>query len=309
LVEVTDDTTVPTPSTSNTKLVMHGVGSKTVAAPANAADGWTTSTANVPTTGKYRFRFVNGSFDGTGGQAIGADFYISSVFMAGDRNDISITNPGDKLTTTGPWTTTASATSGQTVVVTSLTPSVCTVTYTGAPTTTATITQVSTGTCTLQGSQGATGNYAPAATVTTSFDIRTSAVAPEAPTITSVSPGNQQLTVNFAAPNRDGGATITKYQYQVDSGAWVDLPATPGPFTITGLTNGTTYQIKVRAVSSAGNGTASGQSPGTPANVLSITSANTKSGSVGVALTHNLTGSGGTGSYTCLLYTSDAADE
>ena len=300
LVEVTDDTTLPTPSTSNTKLVMHGVGSKTVAAPGNAADGWTTSTANVSTTGKYRFRFVNGSYDGTGGQAIGADFYISSVFLAGDKNEITLNNPGDKLTGTGTWTTTASASSGQTVVITSLTPSVCSVTYTGAPTTTATITQngSTTGTCTLQASQGSTGTYAPAATVTTSFDIRLTAVAPEAPTITSVTPGNTQLTVNFTAPNRDGGAAITKYQYQVGSGAWVDLPATPGPFTIPGLTNGTTYQIKVRAVSSAGDGTASGQSPGTPANVLTITSANTKSGSVGTILSHTLTGSGGTSPYT-----------
>lgn len=297
LVAVADDTNLPTPSTTNTKLVMHGVGSRAAGADPST---WTTSTANVSTTGRYRFRFVNGSFDGTGGWAIGSTFYISSVFMAGDKNEITLNNPGDKLTGTGTWTTTASATSGQTVTITSLTPSVCSVTYSGSPTTTATITQngTTTGTCTLQGSQGATGNYAPAATVTTSFEIRTSAVAPEAPTITSVTPGNTQLTVNFVAPNRDGGATITKYQYQVGTGAWVDLPATPGPFTITGLTNGTTYQIKVRAVSSAGVGAASAQSPGTPANVLTITSTNTKSGSVGVALTHNLTGSGGTSPYT-----------
>lgn len=306
LVDVSNDTSLPTPSTTNTKLVMHGVGSKTVSqADTNgngdsADDGWTTSTANVPSAGLYRFRFVNGSFDGTGGQAIGADFYISSVFLAGDRNDITLLNPGDKLTGTGTWATTASATSNQTVVIQSLTPSVCTVTYTGAPTTTATITQngSTTGTCTLQASQGATGNYAPAATVTTSFDIRASAVAPEAPTITSVTPGNTQLTVNFSAPNRDGGSAITKYQYQVGTGAWVDLPATPGPFTITGLTNGTTYQIKVRAVSSAGNGTTSSQSPGTPANVLTITSASTKSGTIGTALSHTLTGSGGTSPFT-----------
>lgn len=305
LVEVANDTSLPTPSTTNTKLVMHGVGSKTVTqADTNNSgssddDGWTTSTANVPTSGLYRFRFVNGSYDGTGGQAIGADFYIGSVLMAGDRNDITLANPGDKLTGTGTWTTTASATSNQTVVIQSLTPSVCTVTYTGAPTTTATITQNGTtlGTCTLQASQGSTGVYAPAATVTTSFEIRASAVAPEAPTITSVTPGNTQLTVNFSAPNRDGGAAITKYQYQVGSGSWVDLPSTPAPFTISGLTNGTTYQIKVRAVSSAGTGTASGQSPGTPANVLTITSANTKSGTIGTALSHTLTGSGGTAPY------------
>lgn len=272
LVAVPDDATVPTPTTSNNTVVMHGVGSRAVAAPANAADGWTTSTANVNTTGLYRFRFVNGSYDGTGGFAIGSDFYISSVFLAGDKNEISLNNPGDQVfdatNNPGPYLTSANATSGQAVTVTSLTTGVCTVTTSGSNPTSIAVTRISNGTCTLQGTQGATGTYAPAATVRMSFDILASAVVPSAPTITAVTNLDTQVTVSITRPNRDGGSPITKYQYQLDNGPWVDLPLVnggiPSPFTITGLTNGTTYQIKVRAVNSIGDGPASSQYPGTP---------------------------------------------
>lgn len=287
LVSVTDDTTIPTASTSNNTLVMHGVGSRTVAAPANAADGWTTSTANVNSNGLYRFRFVNGSFDGTGGMAIGSDFYISAVFLAGDKNELTLNSPGDQVynasTNAGPWTTTANATSQQAVTVSSLTTGVCTVTTSGSNPTSISITRVADGTCTLQASQGATGNYAPAATVRTSFDILANATAPGAPTITAVTNLDTQVTVAVNRPNRDGGSPITKYQYQLDGGTWVDLPLVnndvPSPFTITGLTNGTTYQIKVRAVNAVGDGASSGQYPGTP--VGSGSSSNSSGGSSG----------------------------
>ena len=265
LVAVADDTTIPTPTTSNNKIVMHGSGSR------SGINSWITSTANVDTTGLYRFRFVNGSFDGTGGHAIGSDFYINSVFVAGDKNQITLNNPGDQVfaTSPGPYETTATATSGQAVTVTSLTTGVCTVATSGTNPTSVTVTRVSNGTCTLQGTQAATGNFTTAATVTTSFDILATAAVPAAPTITAVTNLDSQVTVTVTRPNRDGGSPITAYEYQLDSGPWVNLPLVnndiPSPFTITGLTNGTTYQIKVRAVNAIGNGPASGAAPGNPA--------------------------------------------
>lgn len=265
LVAVADDTNLPTPSTSNTKIVMHGSGSK------DGVNSWITSTANVDTTGLYRFRFVNGSFDGTGGKAIGSSFYINSVFITGDKNQITLNSPGDQVSSTspGPYVTTATATSGQAVTVTSLTTGVCTVATSGTNPTTVTVTRVTDGTCTLQGSQNATGTFTTAATVTTSFDILATAAVPAAPTITAVTNLDSQVTVTVNRPNRDGGSPITAYEYQLDSGPWVNLPLVnndiPSPFTITGLTNGTTYQIKVRAVNAIGNGPASGAAPGNPA--------------------------------------------
>ncbi|HTO01858.1 MAG TPA: hypothetical protein VL068_14410, partial [Microthrixaceae bacterium] len=40
---------------------------------------WTTSTGKIPADGTYRFRFVTGSFDATGGLALGASLYIDNV--------------------------------------------------------------------------------------------------------------------------------------------------------------------------------------------------------------------------------------
>jgi hypothetical protein len=52
----------------------------------------------------------------------------------------------------------------------------------------------------------------------------------------------------------DGGSPITKYQYQLNNGSWVDAVGTTSPISISGLTNGTRYSIKLRAVNSVGAG-------------------------------------------------------
>ena len=95
-----------------------------------------------------------------------------------------------------------------------------------------------------------------------------------APTALVVTPGNAQASIAFTAPASDGGATITNYQYSTDNGTtWKAFsPAdatTPVVITTrsdaaTALVNGTTYQVKLRAVNAAGNGTASSAVPVTP---------------------------------------------
>ncbi|KAI9550012.1 hypothetical protein GHT06_003279 [Daphnia sinensis] len=83
---------------------------------------------------------------------------------------------------------------------------------------------------------------------------------PSAPTITSISPAETSLTVNFTAPTSDGGAPITNYEYTTDGGTtWTAFsPAvTSSPVTITGLTKGTDYIVKLRAVNEIGSGAAS----------------------------------------------------
>ena len=90
-------------------------------------------------------------------------------------------------------------------------------------------------------------------------------VTPGAPTGLSATPGNGQATIAFTAPASDGGAAITDYEYQIDSGSWVSAGTTTSPLTITGLTNGTTYSVKLRAVNSAGAGAASSPVNVTPA--------------------------------------------
>lgn len=88
--------------------------------------------------------------------------------------------------------------------------------------------------------------------------IRTapSVAAPAAPTLDSVNPGDGSVTVAFT-PGSDGGATISNYDYSVDGGSnWTTLsPAsTASPIVLTGLTNGTTYQVQIRARNSVGAG-------------------------------------------------------
>ena len=64
----------------------------------------------------------------------------------------------------------------------------------------------------------------------------------------------RRVCVAFTAPTDTGGAAITDYEYQLDGGTWTSASTTSSPVVITGLTNGTSYSIKLRAVNSAGNG-------------------------------------------------------
>ncbi len=89
---------------------------------------------------------------------------------------------------------------------------------------------------------------------------------PGAPSITSVVAGNGQVSVHFTAGG-DGGSPITNYEYSTNNGtSWTarDPASVNSPLTITGLTNGTTYNIKLRAVNTNGPGAASNSMSGTP---------------------------------------------
>jgi YVTN family beta-propeller protein len=93
---------------------------------------------------------------------------------------------------------------------------------------------------------------------------------PGAPTGLVATPGNGQASIAFTAPANNGGAAITNYEYSLDNGAtWVTRsPASAAsPLVITGLTNGTTYQVKLRAVNPAGPGAASAAVAVTPRTV------------------------------------------
>ena len=87
---------------------------------------------------------------------------------------------------------------------------------------------------------------------------------PLAPTAVNVVTGDAALTVSFVAGS-DGGSAITDYEYSLDSGrSWTSAGVTASPFTITGLTNGTSYVVEVRAVNAIGKGTSSAGVSGIP---------------------------------------------
>ena len=98
---------------------------------------------------------------------------------------------------------------------------------------------------------------------------------PAAPAIDSVSPGDTTLTVAWSGPAGETGITaydvrhIKTSEDETDDTKWTveDNAWTSGElqYTITGLTNGTEYDVQVRAVNSNGDGTWSATEVGTPA--------------------------------------------
>ena len=95
---------------------------------------------------------------------------------------------------------------------------------------------------------------------------------PLAPSRPQATAGNAQVSLAWTAGG-NGGAAITSWKYRQKAGAgdWGDWTPIPGSgasttsHTVTTLTNGTEYTFQVRAVNSAGDGTASDDSnPVTP---------------------------------------------
>ena len=97
---------------------------------------------------------------------------------------------------------------------------------------------------------------------TTAFPDSGPVIAPDAPTNLVATGGNQQVALTWTAPARTGGASITDYivqfQLSTDNGSnWTtfsDGTSTTASATVTGLTNGTSYRVRVAAVNSAGTG-------------------------------------------------------
>ena len=74
----------------------------------------------------------------------------------------------------------------------------------------------------------------------------------------AAAPGDGVALLTWQAPSADGGAPITGYQWGGDNsgGGWRPVPGDDATrsYLVTGLTNGTSYILKVRAVNAAGVG-------------------------------------------------------
>ncbi len=122
-------------------------------------------------------------------------------------------------------------------------------------------------------------------------------IAPGAPTIGTVTPGNASATVTWSAPTTGGDPT--SYSVQVLNSAGTlqrtvsGIAATATSTTVTGLTNGTSYRFRVRGVNAAGNGALSAQSvtvtPSAATAAPVVTSRSPVDGETGVAVGANVT--------------------
>lgn len=77
---------------------------------------------------------------------------------------------------------------------------------------------------------------------------------PATPTLTYALPGNGQAYIYFTKNPDTPAQDITNYEYTIDNGTtWTALSSNDKdtPILITGLTNGTTYNIKLRAVTTS----------------------------------------------------------
>ena len=99
----------------------------------------------------------------------------------------------------------------------------------------------------------------------------TPASLPSNPVISSIDVPitGRSLWVNFSTPSNDGGSSIVTYQYSINGGSsWLsrtDGQTTSSPLKISGLTNGNSYSISIRATNIRGAGISSPIEIGIPA--------------------------------------------
>ena len=90
----------------------------------------------------------------------------------------------------------------------------------------------------------------------------TPATVPGAPTIGKAAAGNASASIAFKAPTSNGGYVITLYTATCGS---LSETGTASPITVSGLTNGTTYNCSVKATNAEGTSASSSTVSVTPA--------------------------------------------
>ena len=114
---------------------------------------------------------------------------------------------------------------------------------------------------------GPSGDASLSTLLTNDSAVRTLVIInpPNAPVIQSITELNESIEIVFTQSG-DGGAEITNYKYTIDGSTYLafDPAQTSSPLVITGLTNGFTYPVVIKAVNSAGDSDSSNILTATP---------------------------------------------
>lgn len=182
--------------------------------------GWTVASAVIPVDGTYRFRFVNGSYDYTGGRLLGARMYIDpTIITVGATQTITFPELPQQTTSTGAnavvnLTGVVTASSGLPVTLTSSTTNVCTVDG-------MTVTLRAGGPCRLTADQPGNDLFVPAASVTRSFNVIV--LAAQDPVVLTASPSSAVYgdTVTLSVSGGSGTGAVT-YSLTEDTACSLD---------------------------------------------------------------------------------------
>ncbi len=208
----------------------------------NTLTGMISGSANAPNAGTYNINISATNAGGTGMAAL--------TIIIGKASQ-PITFP-PQMPSSQPYVPGGSfainplavgGSSGNPIVYTSTTTSVCTVNGVN-------VTIVTAGACVIAANQAGGDNYLPATQVTR--DVTITAAVPDAPTIGAATAGDGTAQIAFTPPSETGGAPIASYSVSCSpSGS-----ATGGmsPITVSGLTNLTEYTCSVQAINVAGPG-------------------------------------------------------
>lgn len=175
--------------------------------------GWTTASGPVPRDGTYRFRFVNGTYDKTGGLAIGAELFVDNTIVVGLDNPIAFPPLSDRVydADDATFSLTASAPADGDIVFSSLTPDACTVDGDEV-----TLTGEAFGVCTILAEHPGDDTHVPAAGIAQSFLVLEEPTAPTnngLPLISGEVEDGETVTASEGSWG-DGGSPITSTSFQ-----------------------------------------------------------------------------------------------
>ncbi|MGA1699446.1 MAG: hypothetical protein ACO4AZ_11280, partial [Ilumatobacteraceae bacterium] len=216
-------------------------------------NGWQSAQVTIPSTQQtWRFVFVNGTFDKSGGTVSGAELYLDNI-STGTPQTITFDALPTKSTNDAPFTVSATASSGLSVSFSSVDVTKCTVSGT-------TVTIVAAGTCTIQASQSGDATYAAAPTVSQSFSIVNK---PSATWDASRSAYTTTRTFNYGLSFSESVSGIIASDFEVVSADTTasDCAITPSAASGSSIsvsvscTSDGTVKIRLKANSVSGSGT------------------------------------------------------